>query len=155
MKILKTIFNTIFLIILTLSCDKPQQEKQINNNELIQNLKIEKTNKIEIVIFPNRTSEFTIHGKTVKRVEEIKKINKLIINNVSITNVIKFKTLPDGYLAFYNNSNHLINIYFSFDKNKTLLHILDKNISKEIKLNSEGDTFFRNIYSQNINIEKN
>jgi len=147
---LKFIIFTILSIIIAFSDGRKQTEDR-NVNELLQSLKIDSATRIEIVIFPVRTSELTIHGKSLENAEEIQRIRKFVSNNETITEVIKFQTLPDGYLALYNDSVHLKNIYFSFDKTTTYLQLLGKDISKEIKLNPDGNAFFREIYESTKN----
>lgn len=145
---MKTLCIWILFLVTLISCHSKRPEEISSDGEFAEVTNQNEPNRIEIKIIPERTSKMTFDAKTVTDIDEIKKIMNFAKNDNPVTEYEKSPTLPDGYLAFYKNSDHLENIYFILDSNKTLFQYLDRDKVRQKEITVEGDKFFKKIYRQ-------
>jgi hypothetical protein len=145
---MKLILAYSFTFIFIASC---QTDNSSAKSKFYESLKFDNADKIEIIIFPIRTSELTIEAGTITNKKDIEKIRDFVKSDKPIIETKKFASLPDGYFALYKDSTHIKNLYFSFESNHTFLQVLDSDISKQIEFNLDGDKYLREVYKRFVN----
>ena len=125
--------------LLCTSCKKSHQE----GNETLNKTSV--ANRLEILIFPVRSSELSFKAKTITDKNQIEEIRNFENGGVQERYYKTFPSLPDGYLSFYRDSIHIQNIYFVLDSSNGYFQFLENG--KQKLISEEGYKFLKQIYS--------